>query len=87
MIARELRFRPYQYGVLLFVESVLLSAYLFTPLLSVRVMLSVFSWTAYVVWGIWSHAGEVKTARLVLEYIAVGGLGAFMLLVLAFTLQ
>lgn len=87
MIAKELRFRSYQYGVLLFVESVFLSAFLFTPLFAVRVMLAVFSWTAYVIWGIWSHSGEVKTIRLMLEYIAVGGLGACMLIVLAATLE
>jgi hypothetical protein len=86
MIAKELRFRSYQYGVLLFVESVFLSAFLFTPLLAVRVMLAIFSWTAYIVWGIWSHSGEVKTLRLMLEYIAVGGLGAFMLIALGLTL-
>ncbi|MEP7167074.1 MAG: hypothetical protein ABI758_03800 [Candidatus Woesebacteria bacterium] len=86
MIARELRFRPYQYGVLLFVESVFLSAFLFTPMLNVRVFLAVLAWISYVIWGVWSHAGEVKTTRLVLEYIAVGGLGAFMLIILASTL-
>jgi hypothetical protein len=86
MIAKELQFRSSQYGVLLFVESVLLSAYLFTPLLSVRIVLAGFCWVSYTLWGIWSHAGEVRTARLVLEYIAVGGLGALMLVILASTL-
>ncbi len=85
MIAKELTTRPKQYLTLIVALSILFALYVFGTSTMVRTTVSVLIGLVYALWGIRSHTHEIKTMRLVLEYVAVGILGALILAILAHT--
>lgn len=85
MIAKELQYRFKHYALLIGILSVLFAIYVFSSSLLLRGSVSVFIGGVYMLWGLWSHKGEIRTPRLVLEYVAVGILGSLILGILAYT--
>lgn len=85
MIAKELQYRFSHYAWLVVILSVLFSLYVFGSSVLLRLSIALLIGLVYIVWGLWSHRGEIRTMRLVLEYVAVGLLGAVILGVLAQT--
>lgn len=85
MIAKEMQHRFSHYISLVVILSVLFSLYVFGNSSMLRVSTAALIGLVYIVWGLWSHHGEIRTMRLVLEYVAVGLLGAVILGVLAQT--
>lgn len=83
MIAKEVRHRLHHYTLLAVVLSALLAIYVINPDLQLRQVTALFIGGLYVFWGLWTHRGEIRTLRLVLEYVAIGTLGSLMLVVLA----
>lgn len=86
MIARELSHRFSHYSLLIIMMAVAAGVYIFSVTPIVRVFVSVLIGVVYMGWGMYTHRGELKTTRLVLEYVAIGVLGAAILGILAITL-
>lgn len=85
MIAKELQHRFKHYTLLIVIISILFALYLFGTSPLTRALDAVMIGITYMAWGIWTHTHELKTSRVVLEYVAVGILGSLILGILAFT--
>lgn len=86
MISHELTHRFSHYSLLIGLMGIAAGVYIFSMTTLVRVIVSIVIGAVYMGWGMYTHRGELKTTRLVLEYVAVGVLGAAILGILAVTL-
>lgn len=82
MLHKELTKHKYHYTLLIIAEAILLSVFVGSKDQLVQVLCAVSVGIFYFFWGIITHAGQIRTARLMLEYAVVGLLGSSMLLVL-----
>lgn len=82
LIHKDLTSHKYHYTLLIVVEALLLSIFIGSKDQMVQ-LLSAFSvGVFYTIWGFLSHAGEIRTLRLMLEYVSVGLLGTLILVLL-----
>jgi hypothetical protein len=82
MIHRELTKHPHHYSLLIVFEALLLTLFLSSRDQTLQILLALLVGVAYFFWGILTHAGELRTSRLMLEYAIVGLLASLMLIIL-----
>lgn len=74
MIASELFHRSHHYSILVFGVSLLLGGFLIVDTHEQRVMIALILSAYYSTWGLLTHRKEIRSPRLVLEYVAVSAL-------------
>ncbi len=82
LLHQDLSAHKYHYTLLIIVEAILLSVFVGSKDQVVQILAAFSVGLFYTAWGILSHAGELKTIRLMLEYAVVGLLGSLMLVIL-----
>jgi hypothetical protein len=82
MLHREITKHKYHYSALIIVEAILLSIFVTNKDQLVQLMAAIGVGVLYFCWGVITHAGQIRTPRLMLEYAVVGLMGSLMLIVL-----
>ncbi len=82
MLQKDIEQHKYHYSSLIIVEAILLSIFVGSKDQVMQVVAAITVGAFYFIWGVITHAGQLKTPRLMLEYAVVGLLGSLMLIVL-----
>lgn len=82
MVHEELTKHSHHYSLLIVVESVLLTLFLSLHDQTLQTVVALTIGVAYFFWGVITHAKEIQTTRLMLEYAVVGLLASLMLVIL-----
>lgn len=82
MLHKDLTKNKYHYTTLIVVEALLLSVFVASKDETMQIISAFSVGFFYFFWGVITHAGQVRTTRLMLEYAAIGLLGSLMLLIL-----
>ncbi len=82
MFKRIFKNHKYHYSLLVVVEAILLSLFVGSKDTLTQIVTALAVGIFYFVWGVITHAGQIRTPRLMLEYAVVGMLGTVMLIIL-----
>ena len=82
MIGKELATYKHHYFLLVVVESIVLSLYTTSKDQLIQLLCAILVGVFYFGWGVITHAKELKTPRLMLEYATVGLLASTVLIAL-----
>lgn len=86
MVHRDLIKHRHHYALLLLSEAMLLSLFVTLNDMLLKGVVAVLAGICYFIWGVLTHAGEIRTPKLMLEYASVGLLGTLMLLMVLKTI-